>query len=91
MGAPAAVHVEYAPAPDLAGLEPDYAVLRSTPDEYAALARFILSDLPRGPDGQTLRIPAPGFGAYDAFYEAGGLFSLFNTCNTWTAASADVD
>ena len=84
-GASAAMHVEYAPAPDLAGLEPDYAILRLTPDEYAALARFILSDLPRGPDGQALRIAAPGFGAYDAFYEAGGLFSLFNTCNTWTA------
>ena len=85
MGAPAAVHVEYAPAPNLAGLEPDYAILRLTPDEYAALARFILSGLPRGPDGLTLRIPAPGYGDYDAFYEAGGQFSLFNTCNTWAA------
>ena len=85
MGAPAAMHVEYTQAPDLAGLEPDYAILRLTPEEYAALARFIISGLPRGPDGQTLRIPAPGFDVDDAFYEAGGHFSLLNTCNTWAA------
>ena len=85
VGGPAALHVEYGPAPDLAGLEPDYAILRLTLAEYADLARFILEYTPRGPDGRALRISAPGYGPYDAFYEAGGLFSMFNTCNTWTA------
>ena len=85
VGGPAALHVEYGPAPDLAGLEPNYAILRLTPAEYADLARFILSYTQAGPDGRALRINAPGYGPYDAFYEAGGSFSLFNTCNTWTA------
>ena len=85
VGGPAALHVEYGPAPDLAGLEPDYAILRLTRAEYAALARFILSYTPRDPDGGALRIDAPGYGPYDAFYEAGGSFSMFNTCNTWAA------
>lgn len=85
MGDEAALHVEYAPAPDLAGLEPDYAILRLTPAEYAELARFILDHTQRGPDGRALRIAAPGYGPYDAFYEAGGRFSMFNTCNTWVA------
>ncbi len=85
VGAKAALHVEYAPAPNLAGIEPHYVVLRLTPDEYAALAQYILGYTPRGPGGQALRIPAPGYGDFDAFYEAAGSFSLFNTCNTWAA------
>ncbi len=85
VGGRAALHVEYGPAPDLAGLEPDYAILRLTPAEYADLARFILKHTQRGPDGLALRIAAPGYGPDDAFYEAGGLFSIFNTCNTWAA------
>ena len=85
VGAKAALHVEYGLAPNLAGFESQYAVLRLTPEEYAALAQYILGYTPRGPGGQALRISAPGYGAFDAFYEAEGSFSLLNTCNTWAA------
>lgn len=85
VGATAALHVEYAAAPNLAGLDPDYVMVQLTLPEYAALARFILEYAQLGPDGRAVRISVPGYGPYDAFYEANGIFSALKTCNTWTA------
>ncbi len=84
-GASSALHVEYSPPPDLSGLKDDCVILYLTAAQYARLAQFISATARRGADGRALRIDAPGYGPYDAFYEANGLFSALNTCNTWAA------
>ncbi|MCM5558460.1 TIGR02117 family protein [Pleomorphomonas sp. JP5] len=37
--------------------------------------------------GATAAIPGAGYGAYDRFFEARGLFNILLGCNTWTAAA----
>jgi uncharacterized protein (TIGR02117 family) len=36
-------------------------------------------------DGRALRDPIVGYGPYDGFYAARGRYSLFRTCNVWSA------
>jgi uncharacterized protein (TIGR02117 family) len=47
-------------------------------DALFAYVDATLHGLPRRGD-------LPGYGANDAFYEAAGTYSLFRTCNVWTA------
>lgn len=84
-GASSALHVEYSLPPDLSGLGDDCAILQLSLIQYTRLAQFISAAARRDAAGRALRINAPGYGPYDAFYEANGLFSALNTCNTWTA------
>lgn len=87
LGGTAALHVEYAPAPYPGAFGDDCAMLWLSPAQYTHLAQFISRAVKYGADGRALRINAPGYTPYDAFYEASGLFSALNTCNTWTATA----
>ena len=51
------------------------------PEEYAKLAKSIAADL-NPPESRKLY---PGYGPYDAFYSARGIYHLANTCNQWTS------
>lgn len=53
-------------------------------DRYDALLDFIAASFHRSTDGNVL---AGGGGLYgdSSFYDAVGTYTLFNTCNTWTA------
>lgn len=76
-----ALHVEYLPA-----LRPGVHAepLTLSAEQYARLAQFVRDSLPRGPDGGALNIAGFYYSYNDAFYEARGSFSLFDTCNEWT-------
>ena len=69
------VHVDHVPPPRLSDDERRI-VLR--PEEYRRLAGFIRATLM--PGGRRYR----GYDVYDAFYQARGRYSAFNTCNAWT-------
>jgi uncharacterized protein (TIGR02117 family) len=54
-------------------------------DEYEALIAFILESINRNNLGEAILIPTNAvYSDRDAFYEATGSYSLFQTCNTWT-------
>ena len=55
-------------------------------DEYRALVAGIRASLRTGDDGRALVLAGRGYGDHDAFYEAHGSYSLFNTCNSWSNA-----
>jgi len=71
---PAALHVQYRPAP---GASENCATLAVSAAQYRALAEFITGTL------ATLAPVAPGYGTSDAFYPAEGRFSLVKSCNVW--------
>lgn len=48
--------------------------------QYAALVRSIEEHLPR----HRPMVKHDGYGASDAFYDVGGLYTAVNTCNQWT-------
>lgn len=50
---------------------------------YMRLIRFINNSFSKDRAGNYIKISA-GYGYDDAFYDAGGRYSLFKTCNTWT-------
>jgi uncharacterized protein (TIGR02117 family) len=52
--------------------------------EYAKLTRYLLEGFQRDERGGVLHIKGHSYGENDAFYEAKGVYGLFNTCNTWT-------
>ncbi|MBK8160807.1 MAG: TIGR02117 family protein [Rhodospirillaceae bacterium] len=55
-------------------------------DQAGAEAMFrYIDDSLEGSVGQPRREPLPGYGAQDAFYAAKGRYSLFRTCNVWSA------
>lgn len=54
--------------------------LSLTAEEYRALRAAILSTAP-----DPTPIAGAGFSEWDAFFEAGGRFHLFRTCNVWVA------
>lgn len=59
--------------------------LRIGQDQYEKLIAFIEQSLQKDSLGRTIVIGADArYGKHDAFYEAGGHYSLFHTCNTWT-------
>jgi uncharacterized protein (TIGR02117 family) len=72
---PAALHVQYRPAP---GENEDCRRLAISAAQYRALSDYI---------GATLTSPgrpaAAGYGSTDLFYAAHGRFSLFKSCNVW--------
>ena len=53
--------------------------LRLREEEYRALARQIVADLPAH---ETIH---PGYGTHDVFYAVKGSYHLGNTCNQWTS------
>lgn len=52
--------------------------------EYTKLINFILESFQKDDRGEVLHIKGHSYGDNDAFYEAKGVYGLFNTCNTWT-------
>jgi uncharacterized protein (TIGR02117 family) len=72
---PAALHVQYRPAP---GPTEDCRAMTISVPQYRALANYI---------GATMASPgwpaASGYGATDLFYAAHGHFSLLKSCNVW--------
>ncbi len=69
-----AYYVRPAPAADIRPL-------RITPDQYARLVRRIETQI-LPPDQRTIH---PGYGSYDVFYDAPGIYHFGNTCNQWTS------
>lgn len=74
-GNPTVLHVEHVGEPPKG--DEERAILL-TPDQYRRLAAFIRAS--RGPGGRV----APGYGAYDVFYDARGSYNALVTCNEWT-------
>lgn len=72
------VHVDHVPAPHVTGSARSV-VLR--PDEYRRLAAYIRATFAARPGHR------PGYGPYDAFYDARGRYSAITTCNAWTGAA----
>ncbi|HEX9980932.1 MAG TPA: TIGR02117 family protein [Flavobacterium sp.] len=53
--------------------------------QYLQLSKFIRNSLHIDKDGHSMVIQTDAnYGLSDAFYEANGSYSLFQTCNTWT-------
>jgi uncharacterized protein (TIGR02117 family) len=77
----AAMHVEYGPAPTR---DATTIPLTVTPEAYARLVTFIRRGVTVDGSGSAVWIPGRHYDANDAFYEAGGRYSLFVTCNQWT-------
>lgn len=73
------MHVDFIPEP-VVGPKVRAIVLR--PEEYRRLAAFIRASFRAGADGRAARYP--GYGNYDAFYDATGTYSAVRTCNAWT-------
>lgn len=69
------MHVDHVPAPRAT---PEIRRVLVTPDEYRRLAAFIAATF--RPGGAHY----PGYGGYDAFYDATGRYSALRTCNNWT-------
>ena len=55
-----------------------------SPGRYAALINFIAGSFRRAADGAVIPLQGGLYGD-SSFYEAVGNYTLFNTCNTWTA------
>lgn len=73
------LHVTYLESIDLYGKS--YRVPLSEA-QYATLADYVLETV-RLSGGKGIGVPGRGYGYSDAFYEANGSYTLFNTCNTW--------
>lgn len=69
------MHVEHLPRPRAAA---DVRPVTLRPEEYRRLAAFLRASFAERP------AHLPGYGAYDAFYEARGRYSAVATCNAWT-------
>jgi uncharacterized protein (TIGR02117 family) len=72
---PAALHVQYRPAPDPTER---CAALTIGAVQYRRLANYIAATLIA-----TQQPVAAGYGTSDAFFPARGRFGLFKTCNVW--------
>jgi uncharacterized protein (TIGR02117 family) len=70
------MHIDHMDAPgDAVTIRP----VRLRPEEYRRLVAFIDRSFVAG------GLPIPGYGPRDLFYPARGRYSLFYTCNSWTA------
>jgi uncharacterized protein (TIGR02117 family) len=69
------VHLDHLPPPRVG---PDVRSVVLRPEEYRRLAAFIRATVADRPARH------PGYGPYDAFYEARGRYSARRTCNAWT-------
>jgi uncharacterized protein (TIGR02117 family) len=54
------------------------------PDDFQHLSDFVLASFTKE-SGDVRVIPDAGYGPYDRFFEAEGLFNALIGCNTWTA------
>jgi uncharacterized protein (TIGR02117 family) len=63
--------------------------IKISQQEYLQLTKFISSSFQRSADRQVSYIK-PGFYKNSGFYEAIGNYSLFRTCNNWTAEALRV-
>lgn len=70
------VHVDHLDAP---GELADIRAVRLSPAEYRRLAHYVAGSF----DGP--HRPIPGYTDRDVFYPGRGRYSLFTTCNSWTA------
>ncbi|TND07988.1 MAG: hypothetical protein FD123_2796 [Bacteroidetes bacterium] len=59
-------------------------VVRISKEQYRALCDFVSRTFQLDASKQVQHIKVPGYGKYDAFYEAKEKYSLFKTCNVWT-------
>ena len=62
----------------------DIRPLRLSATQYTIIVRQIEAMLSPGPIGEP-RHRYPGYGTYDAFYDARGRYTAANTCNQWTS------
>ncbi len=69
------LHVEHVGEPPAGD---DDRAITLTPDQYRRLAAHVRASL--GPGGKV----APGYGAYDVFYDGRGTYNALVTCNEWT-------
>jgi uncharacterized protein (TIGR02117 family) len=77
----AALHIQYTQAPEA---ETDSAVrLTLTPEAYRRLIQQIRNSAQLDANNQPVPIPGHHYDDTDAFFEAKGHYSLFNTCNEW--------
>ncbi len=51
--------------------------------QYEQLVEYIKGSFRRTKDGHKILIPGVAYGLNDAFFEAHGIYSCFNTCNSW--------
>ena len=63
----------------------DQRPVRISVAEYRRLIAGVLASVAPGPDKRPVAIE--GYGDRDLFYEARGSYSLFHTCNSWTATT----
>ena len=70
----------------------DAAVWRAAPrrvvltrEAYRRLAAYVRASFRTDAAGRPLKRPEPGYGTRDAFYDARGTYSPFETCNEWLA------
>ena len=81
LGGDGVLHVAHYVRPAAGG---DIRALRLSAAQYAVVVGRIEAMLPPGPIGEP-RPHYPGYGAYDAFYDARGRYNAANTCNQWTS------
>jgi uncharacterized protein (TIGR02117 family) len=63
---------------------PDCVQINISSQQYERLAAYIRASFKKDSGGHMMHIVTnANYGANDAFYEAGGSYSLFHTCNTW--------
>lgn len=79
-GGPRVIHVEYVATPAYAARE-----IRLRPQEYRRLWAAVRADFTLDAKGRPQRIDHPGYGPYDAFYQATGKASALRTCNVVAA------
>ena len=62
----------------------DCVELKISKDQYSRLIKYVQNSLLKSPEGHIINIKAnANYGKNDAFYDAGGSYSMFHTCNTW--------
>ena len=76
-----AVHINY--MKDLGQVKANYVQFKISKLKYHRLYRFVLKTLKRNSMQQAECIAGRGYWETDAFYEAKGVYGLFNTCNSW--------
>jgi uncharacterized protein (TIGR02117 family) len=58
--------------------------IQVTPDGYGRLLAFLRASFAHGTDGNAVPL-GKGLYGLSRFYQGMGTYSMFNTCNTWTA------
>jgi uncharacterized protein (TIGR02117 family) len=62
----------------------DCVELKISKEQYARLIKYVQNSLLKSPEGHLIHIKTnANYGKNDAFYDAGGSYSMFHTCNTW--------